>query len=238
MEAALEPESLTPPPLSPFIEYFLEKLPRVQVRDLSEDHKNCNICMEQFTDEAETEKPIRLRCGHIFGSFCIKSWASSSPASQPTCPMCRKTMPSSSSIERWEYLATLMQQRPYISQSKSLRRVGTFALEDWAAAVEFVSLFFTVVMEVRAWYRRKRIAASALLLGSARSLAVHMGHLYVLLKPTMELMGVAVPWGEGGPPVITILDSEYRRGFEEAFETLAHMERRLVSDSTSNLMNV
>ena len=202
------------------------------MEDLPDDHESCAICMERFT--SDVEKPMELRCGHILGETCMKKWCSSSRPS-PTCPICRKEIRCASSIEAWEYIAIVMQKRPYTSRAQTLRRVGTFALEDWAAAVEFVSLLFRVVMELLTWTRRKHIPASAILLKSAQFLAVLMGHLYALLSPTMELMRVTVPWGNRGPPVITILDLEYRRRFEEALEDLALMELGDSSESVDIL---
>ena len=51
---------------------YMEYLPEKKPTDLSEDHQSCNICMEDFTMGAE--KPVSVRCGHIFGSSCIETW--------------------------------------------------------------------------------------------------------------------------------------------------------------------
>lgn len=223
-------------PMLPSIKRFLEALPEIPIENLSEENKSCNICMEQFTDDDDNvEKPVSLRCGHVFGSFCIRTWVMSSNASQPTCPMCRANLTSPSGIERWEYFTTLMQQQPYTSLTHSLRRTGTPALENCDSAVELVSLFFQVVMQMLAHHRRHRIPASAFLLQSAQAVASRMGRLFVLLEDTMLVMGATVPWDERGPPVVAILRPEYESMFGMAFERMAQMERRATSEWAINI---
>lgn len=228
MEATPAPEhgASRPSLILPSIQRFLEALPEIQLKVLSEDHKNCSICMEQYTDDVKAEYPVSLRCGHVFGSLCIKSWVSSSQVSQPTCPICRATLTPSSDIQRWEHLATIMQQQPYISLHQTPRRRITSSLEGDVSAVELVSLFFQVVMEMLAHHHRHRIPASVLLLQSAKAVASRMGDLYVLLRPTTDVMGVTALWDERGPEVVTVLDLKRRRMFEGALEKLAQVERR------------
>ena len=236
MEAtqAAEVGVLKPPTMLPSIKRFLEALPEIQPKDLSTDHKSCNICMERFTDDTDAEKPIYLRCGHIFGSFCIKAWVSSSQASQPTCPMCRVVLTPSSSIERWEYFATVMQQQPYTSLCETLHGpTGTSSFDDrYDSAVELVSLFYQVVMQILRHHRYHDIPASALLIQSAQAVASRMGCLYILLKPTIDMRGMTVPWGERGPSFTRVLDLKSERGFEKALDTMAQMERSVVPDLT------
>lgn len=70
---------------------FLEALPVINQKDLAEDP--CAICHEHFTMEKGCENGVKLPCGHIMGSECIKSWVLSSAASQhATCPMCRAVL--------------------------------------------------------------------------------------------------------------------------------------------------
>lgn len=214
----------TPSSLLPSIERLLEALPEIQLRDLPEDCRNCNICMEAFTGDADTEQPVSLGCGHIFGSFCIKAWVSSSQVSQ-SCPLCRTALTSGSSIARWEHFATIMQQEPYTSMSQTLWRTGTSISKQYDSAVELVSLFYQVVMEILAHHRRRRIPASDLLIQSAQAVAKRMGCLYVLLKPTMDAMGVSVSWNECGPNVSRILNSKFEGTFKQAFESMAQVER-------------
>ncbi len=214
----------------PSIKRSLEALPEISLEILAEDHKSCNICMEQFTDATDAERPVSLSCGHIFGSSCIKAWASQ--VSQPTCPMCRTILTPPSSIERWEYFATIMLQQPYTSLCKNLRRSDTLPSEDCDSAVQLVSLFFQVVMEMLAHHRRHRIPASALLIQSAQAVACRMGCLYVLLKPMMDAGDVTVPWDERGPSVVTMLDLKCERIFEEALKRMALLEGRVTAERT------
>ncbi len=55
----------------------------------NEYDRSCSICLRGFgsaTDDETAEGPVRLRCGHIFGSHCIQIWLTSNSV---TCPMCR-----------------------------------------------------------------------------------------------------------------------------------------------------
>ncbi len=216
----------------PSIKRSLEALPEISLELLAEDYKSCNICMEQFTDATDAERPVSLSCGHIFGSSCINAWASSSQVSQPTCPMCRTILTPPSSIERWEYFATIMLQQPYTSLCQNLRRSDTFPSEDRDSAVQLVSLFFQVTMEMLAHHRRHHIPASALLIQSAQAVACRMGCLYVLLKLMMDVGGVTVPWDERGPSVVRMLDLKCERIFEEALERMALLEERVTGERT------
>ena len=63
---------------------------------LSEDervrHYSCDICLGAYRNVLDDEniapasdKPVRLPCGHIFGSACIASWVNDGNNSCPTC---------------------------------------------------------------------------------------------------------------------------------------------------------
>lgn len=93
------------------------------------------------------------------------------------------------------------------------------------SAVELVSLFYQVVMQILKHHRRHDIPASALLIQSAQAAASRMGRLYVLLKPMMDVVGVTVPWGDCGPSVTEMLDLKSERNFERALERMAQVER-------------
>lgn len=220
MEA--HPVPIHAPALILSVDWYLQQ--KVPLEQLSGDEHKCNICMEQFTDATDAEKPISLCCGHIFGSSCFKKWASSSQqAISPTCPMCRATLIPTTYFKSWECCATLLEKRPYFSSTQSQRRAGPFTLEDWKEAVAFVRVLLDIVMALVAHHRRDQIPASDLLIRSAHNLRCQMGHLGVLLKPTIELMGLTVPWGERGPQVITLLNLEYKASYHEALERLLDM---------------
>lgn len=57
-----------------------------------------------------------------------------------------------------------------------------------------------------------------------------MGGLYVLLKSSMEDVGVTVPWDGRGPPIIAILDLQNEGMFRGALERMALMERRVTAE--------
>lgn len=53
------------------------------------EHRECSVCHEPFFTGMYWEIPMKLLCGHIFGSRCIQTWLSrmNEPAS---CPRCRQ----------------------------------------------------------------------------------------------------------------------------------------------------
>lgn len=63
---------------------LLESLPVISISELPEEHNTCHICKEAFENRNDSELPVRLPCGHIFGKICISKWISNR-----TCPLCR-----------------------------------------------------------------------------------------------------------------------------------------------------
>lgn len=63
----------------------------VRIKDLPEDERCCNICMEPYVeerypcDQPKKENAMKMPCGHVFGSYCLKHWLQSNN----TCPACR-----------------------------------------------------------------------------------------------------------------------------------------------------
>ncbi|CAF9926703.1 hypothetical protein IMSHALPRED_007017 [Imshaugia aleurites] len=72
---------------------FLESLPVVKREILPDDYQTCHICKEDFVDDSnptvavKAESPLKLPCGHIFGSECLAKWF----LQKNTCPICRTT---------------------------------------------------------------------------------------------------------------------------------------------------
>ncbi|KAF2431801.1 hypothetical protein EJ08DRAFT_712181 [Tothia fuscella] len=63
---------------------FLQNAPTINVpRDLNE----CGICHQEYFD-TPNDRPIRLPCGHVFGSECLISWLDTVTSNQyiNTCP--------------------------------------------------------------------------------------------------------------------------------------------------------
>ena len=54
----------------------------------------CHICDERFLSGKHPERPVTLRCGHIFGEGCILKWISplSDIRGKNSCPLCRKSI--------------------------------------------------------------------------------------------------------------------------------------------------
>ena len=67
---------------------FLNSLPVLSLTDLVEGD-NCPICVEQFQNAEDAEKPVRLPCRHIMGKDCLLKWMNSSARNNNLCPICR-----------------------------------------------------------------------------------------------------------------------------------------------------
>ncbi len=52
------------------------------VEKLSDDKKNCIICLEDFKNREEI---VTLPCTHIFHTKCIKDWL----IEEKSCPICK-----------------------------------------------------------------------------------------------------------------------------------------------------
>ena len=54
----------------------------------------CHICNERFLSGKHPERPVTLRCGHIFGEGCILKWISplSDTRGKNSCPLCRTSI--------------------------------------------------------------------------------------------------------------------------------------------------
>ncbi|KAG6986547.1 hypothetical protein G7Y79_00078g100010 [Physcia stellaris] len=68
---------------------FVEALPKVDVKGLEVEDRECGICREVYGEgEAEGEEAVRLGCGHVLGEKClgimIGDWK------QRSCPLCRR----------------------------------------------------------------------------------------------------------------------------------------------------
>lgn len=68
-----------------------ECLTEIDVQDLELEKEDCSICLQSLLSNAQAEdipnpeRPVQLKCGHIYGQDCITHWLSSNE----TCPQCR-----------------------------------------------------------------------------------------------------------------------------------------------------
>lgn len=77
-------------PTEKIIDMLSRSIQHVQSSRLQSTAK-CHICDEPFLSGSYPERPITLRCGHIFGEGCILKWVSplSDNGGKDSCPMCR-----------------------------------------------------------------------------------------------------------------------------------------------------
>ena len=56
---------------------FLRDLELVDPLSLDDSDHNCSICLVDYppaSEDPEVEFPVRLPCGHVFGSHCLVKW--------------------------------------------------------------------------------------------------------------------------------------------------------------------
>ena len=80
-------------------EAWFNQLPSVDIESLDKDDKNCGICRVEYSSSSSAsdqqedpiETPVRLPCGHVFGTQCLKEWLNPDAAhvNNKTCPTCR-----------------------------------------------------------------------------------------------------------------------------------------------------
>ena len=79
-------------------EAWFNHLPSVDMETLDKDDQNCSICRVEYSSsssasdqqEDPVETPVRLPCGHVFGTQCLKAWLThAAGAGNKTCPTCR-----------------------------------------------------------------------------------------------------------------------------------------------------
>lgn len=92
---------------------FIQSLCRIDISNLSEDNKDCEICFErlgewrwgtehpinagalepfQVLEDMMPEDPVKLPCGHYFGELCLLNWIKETSEGPPTCPKCRSNL--------------------------------------------------------------------------------------------------------------------------------------------------
>ena len=86
------------------------------------DDMSCTLCSEVFLCGSNPEVPVRLDCGHIFGTSCILKWLS--PASRDgknSCPVCRKPV-----FDDWDKMDIPAPREP----AQATRRVAPAAISQ------------------------------------------------------------------------------------------------------------
>lgn len=85
---------------------IIANLPAVETATLPEGEHSCPICTETYVDipriaairsQEAPESAIRLRCNHVFGKTCLKTWLESGIT---TCPFCRDNIFSQEEMEK------------------------------------------------------------------------------------------------------------------------------------------
>ena len=66
----------------------------VAKEDLEQENRKCIICQENYHLGDFNERPVKLRCGHVFGEKCIQQWVRGKGVRpRSTCPLCRAQLP-------------------------------------------------------------------------------------------------------------------------------------------------
>ena len=65
--------------------YIIKRQKPIEYKETASNTKQCAICLEDFENKMSV---IKLKCGHIFCTECIKKWLKNSL----TCPYCRKKL--------------------------------------------------------------------------------------------------------------------------------------------------
>lgn len=95
---------------------YLRILPRVSLQELPSDRQGCDICLTEYNTGEESENPVRLPCGHVFGDDCLSKWLSSSEATKTsTCPVCRAVL---FDFHEFESLLELLRSDPRIKNAQ------------------------------------------------------------------------------------------------------------------------
>ena len=92
---------------------FMHSLCRIDISNLAEDNKDCEICFERLgewrwgnehpvnagasepfkvLEDMMPEDPVKLPCGHYFGELCLRTWIKEISEGPPTCPKCRSNL--------------------------------------------------------------------------------------------------------------------------------------------------
>ncbi|KAL2040374.1 hypothetical protein N7G274_006817 [Stereocaulon virgatum] len=69
---------------------FLSSLDFVIIDGMEEDDRQCPICTDDYLGGEDSEAPVKLDCGHVFGHICLEKWLCPYDFEpKRTCPMCR-----------------------------------------------------------------------------------------------------------------------------------------------------
>lgn len=92
---------------------FMHSLCRIDISNLAEDNKDCEICFQRLgewrwgndhpvnagvsepfkvLEDMMPEDPVKLPCGHYFGELCLRTWIKETREEPPTCPKCRANL--------------------------------------------------------------------------------------------------------------------------------------------------
>ena len=90
-------QNLAPPQVFILINEIQSYITSLPVASAEEAGDTCNICYEKFGDSGSTdpETPLRLPCGHVFGSDCLTKLLladNDTVYTNSACPLCRRRM--------------------------------------------------------------------------------------------------------------------------------------------------
>ena len=94
-------------PTNKIIDLLFRSIQHAHSTDL-QNTTECHICSDPFLTGRHPERPVLLRCGHVFGEGCILKWMSplSRNGCQNSCPLCREPLLDLRDLEGPTTLAT------------------------------------------------------------------------------------------------------------------------------------
>jgi len=199
----------------------------VRIDDLAQDDRDCSICFQPYSSEPTGDTPLKMPCGHIFGSDCLLNWAQSL-GSELTCPVCRcnplanvltidkalaevgiLAYPDPADLIDFGLIRGSLLKSPSQLQAQRLDAISVY-LRGEATTESGKSQYNPTVWQIMVLFRimhERKVSGHSVALEMA-ALARHMGRMAFQFKHALDERGIGkVSWTENGPLVQTLVDS-------------------------------
>lgn len=152
------------------------------------EDKSCSVCLENYLQGTSPELPRKLPCGHLIGTECLLTWASShSRAISIRCPWCRKRIVHAAdhavkkqcpAMVVWAYVKAVFQHlvmniriiisavdRALMERLVILLAVLGFLLKNWLPWLFAVALFMCIIANEHRLTAHQYLGILSLVLG-------------------------------------------------------------------------